>query len=554
MRSKCLTIWVMLVVCVMATANIASAIIVQGIDIDFVTIGNPGNPGDTRTDYPNSAAPYDCGAVDYEYQIGKYEVTNGQWDAFISAAGAPTGNPSNAYDESAYWTGTDVPTNNVSWYEAAQFCNYLTSGDKSQGVYQWSGDNTNPGDFLGIDRATAQATYGTIYFLPTEDEWYKAAYYKPDDSGYSLYANGLNTIPAADNGWNYDGGSYSTPWVVGTGTEEQNGTFDMMGNVWEWNEALPAGSYLFVRGGSFYNYDGALASSGRVTTFYPYDDNLGLGFRVASVPEPTAPPVADADGPYSIYVGDMLTLDASGSTDDDIVSFLWDLDDDESFETDAGSQQVFDVNFAYLQSLGLLINHTYNIHLKVTDSESQSDTADSTLIIEPKPALWVAVDIKPGSCPNPVNVKSSGVLPVAILGTDDYDITTIDPTSIRLTGIEPLRSSFEDVATPVSDANDCNCTEEGPDGFLDLTLKFKTQRIVEAIGDVNDGDILVLELTGVLIDPIPFEKSIEGADCVLIRGKAKSLHGVDINSDGFVDLSDFAIFATNWLQSNVAED
>ena len=61
----------------------------------------------------------------------------------------------------------------------------------------------------------------------------------------------------------------------------------------------------------------------------------------------------------------------------------------------------------------------------------------------------------------------------------------------------------------ISDANDCNCTEEGPDGFLDLTLKFKTQRIVEAVGDVNDGDVRVLTLTGVLFDPMPFEAPIE---------------------------------------------
>jgi hypothetical protein len=252
----------------------------------------------------------------------------------------------------------------------------------------------------------------------------------------------------------------------------------------------------------------------------------------------------------------MLTLDASGSSDDDndIVSYLWDLDDNGSFETDAGSQAIFDVNFAYLQSLGLLIDHMYNIHVKVTDSEGQSDVNDSTLMILPKPAVKVAVDIKPGGCPNPVNVKSKGVLPVAILGTADYDITTIDPTSIRLAGVEPLRSGYEDVATPVSDANDCNCTTDGPDGFLDLTLKFETQRIVEAIGDVNNGDVLTLALTGVLFDPIPFETPIEGADCILIRGRHKPINPADINKDGVVNVADFAIFAENWLQSSIVED
>ena len=280
-------------------------------------------------------------------------------------------------------------------------------------------------------------------------------------------------------------------------------------------------------------------------------DGIAQGW-IATITEPATPPIADADGPYTIYVGDTLTLDASGSTDDynDIVSYVWDLDNNGSFETDARGQPVFDVNYTYLQSLGLIVDHTYDIHLKVTDSEGQSDVNDSTLTIVPKPAIEVAVDIKPGSCPNPVNVKSKGVLPIAILGTVDYDVTTIDPASIRLAGVEPLRSGYEDVATPVSDSNDCNCMTEGPDGFLDLTLKFKTQRIVEAIGDVNDGDVLELPLTGVLSDETP----IEGADCILIRGRHKPINPADINKDGVVNAADFAIFAQNWLQSSIVDE
>ena len=197
----------------MAAVNFASADNIRGIDMDFVTIGNAGNAGDTRSE----ANPYDCGAVSYNYRIGKYEVTNAQWNTFTAAAGAPTGNPSSAYDQSAYFTGAQQPTNEVSWYETLQFCNYLTSGDKSRGVYQFSGNNANPGSFLGINRTAAQATYGTVYVLPTENEWYKAAYYKPDGSGYSLYANGTNTAPIAGLNSNYNG-AIGTPWNVGTGT------------------------------------------------------------------------------------------------------------------------------------------------------------------------------------------------------------------------------------------------------------------------------------------------------------------------------------------------
>ncbi|MGD0785513.1 MAG: SUMF1/EgtB/PvdO family nonheme iron enzyme [Sedimentisphaerales bacterium] len=267
------------IVCVMAAVNFASADTIRGIGMDFVTIGNAGNAADT-------GGTVGRGAVSYSYRIGKYEVTNAQWNAFVTAAGAPTGSDS-GYSYSAQFTGAQQPTNMVSWYETLQFCNYLTSGDKSKGVYQFSGDNTNPGYFQSIDRDTAKAAYGTIYFLPTEDEWYKAAYYKPDASGYSLYANGQNTVPAADNGWNFDGGSYSTPWDIGTGTQEQNGTFDMMGNVWEWNETLYSSlySYCVVRGGSYDNSSSYSASSLRANG-NPESEGAYLGFRVATVPEP----------------------------------------------------------------------------------------------------------------------------------------------------------------------------------------------------------------------------------------------------------------------------
>jgi formylglycine-generating enzyme required for sulfatase activity len=227
------------------------------------------------------------GAVGYNYRIGKYEVTNTQWNAFTAAAGAPTGNPSAAYGQSAYFTGAQQPTNYVTWYEAAQFCNYLTSGDKSKGAYQFSGNNTNPGNFLGIDRTAAQTTYGTVCVIPTEDEWYKAAYFKPDGSGYSLYANGTSTAPVAGVNSNYYTSSYynGQPWNVGTGTMEQNGTFDMMGNVYEWNETLLGGSGRGLRGGSYDNYGDTIGS------FFRYGNNQiygrdSVGFRVASVPEP----------------------------------------------------------------------------------------------------------------------------------------------------------------------------------------------------------------------------------------------------------------------------
>jgi len=279
------TILVTVIASLMTAANIASAELIQGISIDFVTIGNPGNPGDTRTDYPG-ANPYGCGAVEYIYEIGKYEVTNAQWYDFVSAAGAPSGNPRSAYSESPHFPGDNVPTNSVSWYEAAQFCNYLTSGHKSQGAYQFSGDNSNPGDFEGIDRDSAVSTYGIVYVIPTEDEWYKAAYYT--GSGYSTYANGTGTIPIEDVDANYDYDSGAQPWDVGSGKQEQNGTFDMMGNVYEWNETLLSSHSARLRGGSYmykYGYDYGMRSSYRSGQLIDYESGT-IGFRVASIPEP----------------------------------------------------------------------------------------------------------------------------------------------------------------------------------------------------------------------------------------------------------------------------
>jgi hypothetical protein len=85
-----------------------------------------------------------------------------------------------------------------------------------------------------------------------------------------------------------------------------------------------------------------------------------------------------------------------------------------------------------------------------------------------------------------------------------------------LEDVAPLRWSEEDVASPF-DGELCDCTTEADDGFDDLTLKFDTQEIVAALGEVDDGDELVLTLTGNLLDGTP----IEGKDCVLILNKGK---------------------------------
>jgi hypothetical protein len=135
------------------------------------------------------------------------------------------------------------------------------------------------------------------------------------------------------------------------------------------------------------------------------------------------------------------------------------------------------------------------------------------------PFAGAGLDIKPGSCPNPLNINSHGVLPAAILGRDDFDVTQIDASSVLLEGsVSPLRWGYEDVSTPVGDdAEPCECTTEGADGCLDMTLTFDTQEVVSAIMPVSDGDVVSIEVSGTLLDGTPFAFS----DCVWIIDKSK---------------------------------
>jgi hypothetical protein len=133
----------------------------------------------------------------------------------------------------------------------------------------------------------------------------------------------------------------------------------------------------------------------------------------------------------------------------------------------------------------------------------------------------VYLDIKPGSCPNPFNVKSRGVLPVAILGTESLDVHNINPSTVLLTrgeypGVSPLRWSYEDVATPFYGPT-CECHDLNGDGYLDLTLKFDTQELVETLGlDEEAGNTITIWLTGNLVQELG-GTPIRGRDCIRIK-------------------------------------
>ena len=172
-------------------------------------------------------------------------------------------------------------------------------------------------------------------------------------------------------------------------------------------------------------------------------------------------------------------------------------------------------------------------------------------LYEGSPPILVDADIKPGSCPNPLNLASKGLFPVAILGLEDFDVSSIDIASVRLCGVAAVRSHVEDVSAPVADGNECDCSMEGSDGFADLALKFSTPQIVEQIvGSLEDpaaGDELVLVLTGALSDGTP----IRGEDCVVLVGnvpRALAARRADIDGDGMVNLYDFAVLAGYWLE------
>lgn len=144
----------------------------------------------------------------------------------------------------------------------------------------------------------------------------------------------------------------------------------------------------------------------------------------------------------------------------------------------------------------------------IPEGYSQYVTVEASTIGEKK----VSVDVKPRSCPNTLNVKSKGVLPVAILGTNEFNVNDIDVATIKLAGVEPLRSSLEDVSSPSTPGN---CSDVGLDGIPDLTLKFSIQEIVAALGDVEDGEEIPLTLTGKLSKDL----QIEGEDTILIVKK-----------------------------------
>jgi len=139
------------------------------------------------------------------------------------------------------------------------------------------------------------------------------------------------------------------------------------------------------------------------------------------------------------------------------------------------------------------------------------------------PSTTVYIDIKPGSWPNPVNLENKGVFPIAICGTNEFDVMKIDPLTITMSlkraldTVSPIRFSYEDVATPYTGNSEGDHVSES-DGSLDIVLHFDTQDVISSLGlDLYAGQETALYITGRLYDEYDGEK-FTGFDYVKVVG------------------------------------
>jgi formylglycine-generating enzyme len=295
------------------------AVDAQAVTMNWSLVGNPGNLND-----PTTGSRY--GAVGYSYNIGTYDVTNSQYVEFLNTKDPSGANTLGLFDQamsdffyggirfnasnangnkySVFGGNGNHPVNYVSWYDTLRFANWLNNG-------QGNGDTETGAYTLGalgaggvpIHGNTITRNPGANVFLPSENEWYKAAYNIPGTNSYLQYGTGSNSVPTGSsptallNHANFSPGNPDSPTDVGayTGTTSPFGAFDMGGNVFQWNESSNGdfgGSERGLRGGSFNSTSFYLLSSNSIDDFAistQFERGRDYGFRVASfVPEPSS--------------------------------------------------------------------------------------------------------------------------------------------------------------------------------------------------------------------------------------------------------------------------
>jgi len=289
-------------------------------NLETVPVGDPGNLGEFSGEGLSGVRI--CGQVSYTYNIGKYEVTAAQYTDFLNKVAATDtyglyntnmwSGPlwgcgiqrlgsagSYTYSVAANWANR--PVNWVSCWDACRFANWLHNGQPTgvqnaltteDGAYLISGYNGNDG-------RTIRRKAGWSWSVTSEDEWYKAAYYKGGSTNeYWHYPTQSNlppwhgpTNPDSGNNANYWHGDDSTPTQVGEfeNSGSHYSTFDQGGNIEEWVE-YPISIYAYrgLRGGAFRTGVEALHASVRYPQFDPTYETVCIGFRVSAVPEPSS--------------------------------------------------------------------------------------------------------------------------------------------------------------------------------------------------------------------------------------------------------------------------
>ena len=282
---------------VLMSAPLVQADSFTGFNMDFVDIGDAGNADDISDGY---------GAVDYVYQMGKYQVS----EALIDAYNTNSGGPAITYATQ----GANKPAGGLSWNEAARFVNWLNVDTGYAPAYKFTtgGGNDNISLWTVADAGyNANNPFRNTlahYVLPSEDEWYKAAYYDPNKAGgagYYTYATGSDTAPTNVAGGTAPGTAvFRQPYadgpadVTNAGGLSPYGTMGQGGNLDESCESLYTQPYngsnnnpinsRVIRGGTWYDWP---TNKGSRDYHSPGYEASSSGFRVATVtpvPEPSS--------------------------------------------------------------------------------------------------------------------------------------------------------------------------------------------------------------------------------------------------------------------------